>query len=311
MLIRPFGGGVVVETEETRIAVDVPRPVPRAVHFVTHAHADHIGAARQVPARGTIVTAHVAAIRRANVEGVRELEPVDVNGVRVELIPAGHIPGSAQVVVHDGRGVAVTGDFKLEADVVEREAEVPDVDVLVLDTTFFHPDYVFPPREELYRKLARFIDETRADGMHAVIFAYAVGKGQEITAFLNTLGVVPIVSVEMHRVNALFGLSDVPIGAPGWREVLEEPAVLVLPPRFARAVREIEISVGRIRHVRASGWNPWLPLSSHADFTQTLEFVERVGPDIVITYGQNAETGALELRRRGYEAVPLKRPVIV
>ncbi len=311
MLLRPMGGGVVLETEGTRIAVDVPRPVPKATHFVTHAHADHIGAARRVPAKGTVVTAHVATIRRANVEGIRELEPISVGNVSIELIPAGHIPGSAQVVIHDGRSVAVTGDFKLEADVVEREAEIPEADVLVLDTTFFHPDYVFPPRRELYRKLAHFIDETRTEGKHAVVFAYSVGKGQEITAFLNTLGVVPIVSAEMHRVNSLFGLSDVPIGAPGWRELLEEPSVLVLPPRFSRAIREIEISVGRVRHVRASGWNPLLPLSSHADFAQTLEFVERTDPDVVITYGQNAEIGALELRRRGYDAVPLRKPIIV
>ncbi|HID08741.1 TPA: DNA ligase-associated DEXH box helicase, partial [Candidatus Micrarchaeota archaeon] len=53
MLIHPLRNGVIIDTGTTRIAVDVPRPVRGAVHLVTHAHADHVGAARSTEVLAT------------------------------------------------------------------------------------------------------------------------------------------------------------------------------------------------------------------------------------------------------------------
>lgn len=311
MILRPYGSGVIVDVDGAIIAVDVPTPVRGAKHIVTHAHMDHMGAARQIPALGTVGTAYLAAIRGAYIRPVREFEHVVLGGVEAELVPAGHISGSAQVFIHNGRTVLITGDFKVEPDIVETGADTPDADILVVETTFASPEYVFPPRNELYKKLMAFVRSTLDSGDHAVLFAYDVGKAQEVTALLNTEGIAPIVTKQAHAANTTLGLVDIPIGSPGWREHLEEPSVLVLPPRFARALRELKISLGNIRTLRVSGWNPKLPLSSHADFRQTIEFVERVSPELVVTYGDNALTAALELRRRGFEAHPLIKPMFL
>ncbi len=312
MILRPYGNGVVVDVDHTRIAVDTPAPVHGAKHIVTHAHMDHLGAARRVPALGTIGTAYLAAIRGATVCPVREFEHITAGDVEIELVPAGHIPGSAQVCIHNGKTILITGDFKIEPDIIEMGADNPEADVLVLETTFASPDFVFPPRKELYRKLIAFVRSALDAGEFVVLFAYDIGKAQEITALLNTVGMIPIVTKQAHAANMALGLQDVPIGSPGWREHLEEHAPLVLPLRFSRALRELRLSLGgSIRTLRVSGWNPKFPLSSHADFRQTLSFVERISPELVVTYGDNALTAALELKRRGFEAIPLTKPVFL
>src|SRR5262249_48602847 len=77
--------------------VDPWRPVDRAV--ITHAHSDH--AARGC--RSYLTTRAGGRVLRARMGDEAEIatveygEPVEVNGVRVSLHPAGHILGSAQV----------------------------------------------------------------------------------------------------------------------------------------------------------------------------------------------------------------------
>jgi putative mRNA 3-end processing factor len=92
--------------------VDPWRPVDRAV--VTHAHGDH---AR--PGNGAyLAAADGAGVLRARLGADIALqalpygEPVEINGVRVSLHPAGHVLGSAQArIEHRGEVWVVSGDY--------------------------------------------------------------------------------------------------------------------------------------------------------------------------------------------------------
>src|SRR5437773_12494775 len=66
--------------------------------FVSHAHSDHIA-----PHREIIVSERTASLMRARLPGKRNeiilpfSQEKDVRGMRVTLLPAGHIFGSAQL----------------------------------------------------------------------------------------------------------------------------------------------------------------------------------------------------------------------
>ena len=303
MIIYPAGSGVIIE-DGVRIAIDVPRRVKGAVHIVTHAHYDHIGALREGSGFTSPATADVLRERGLEALGVKRIE---VGEVEAGFIEAGHIVGSSQVLLLNGRDVLVTGDFKFEKDAVTGGAETVDVDILVMDTTFSVPEYRFPPRKELYRKIKDLVKENLGEGRSVVLFGYSVGKAQELTALLNTMGVDPLVLSETHRVNRLFGLRDRVVTSPPSR-----PAVYILPPRFRKVLDAFSVQTGvPFTGVFCSGWNPELPLSSHADWEQTVRFVEKVSPEVVVTYGMNAERSAVFLREEGFNAIPLRNPVFI
>src|SRR6188474_3133528 len=88
---------------------------PQVLAFVSHAHSDHLGAHREV-----IVSRGTSALMRERLGGKR-IEHVleygdtfEVRGLRITLLPAGHIFGSAQSLIESEAGsLLYTGDFKL------------------------------------------------------------------------------------------------------------------------------------------------------------------------------------------------------
>jgi len=309
VLAYPWGAGLVIDLGVRKLAVDTPKPVPGAFHIVTHAHADHIGAARKALSLVTPETHEMLKVLGSyQTETLSYGATRTVAGAEISFLSAGHIPGSAQILIDAERRIIVTGDWKLESDVLQPGAELPeDVDILFLETTFGAPQYQFPPRREVYPELLRWVRANLGVGNHVVLFGYAVGKSQELTALLNSAGIVPVVPERTHRVNALFGLKDVLIGSEGWREFVSQPRVFILPPNYGDLLPALEVELRRrIVAKSCSGWaRNGFRLSSHADFWQTIEYVANVEPKLIITYGGNALQMAAVLKRQGFNAQPL------
>src|SRR6185295_17965102 len=83
--------------------------------FVSHAHSDHIA-----PHGEIIVSERTARLLQARLPGERREhvlpfgQPTDVRGLRVTLLPAGHIFGSAQFFLEtNASSLLYSGDFKL------------------------------------------------------------------------------------------------------------------------------------------------------------------------------------------------------
>jgi len=99
--------------------IDPVQTVDRAV--ITHGHSDHARPGH----RRVLATPETIAIMRqrygesvgASLQRVRYGEKVRVGDVSVRLVPAGHILGSAQVVIdYRGSRVVVSGDYKRRPD---------------------------------------------------------------------------------------------------------------------------------------------------------------------------------------------------
>src|SRR5206468_3724557 len=112
--------------------------VRRALAFVSHAHADHVGLHDQIIA--TPATAAMMRLRAQVSSRFRALEFRErfrLGEASVTLYPAGHILGSAQILVEfRGRRLLYSGDFKLRSGRSTEAAEVPEADVLIMETTF-------------------------------------------------------------------------------------------------------------------------------------------------------------------------------
>src|SRR6202011_2288953 len=109
---------------------------------------------------------------------------------RLPLFPAGHVLGSAQLLIEGERGRFVyTGDFKLSRSYTCEPAEVKRCDTLLMECTFGRPHYVFPSRDEVEDAVISFASKALEDGHAPVFFAYSLGKAQEAMAILGKAGI--------------------------------------------------------------------------------------------------------------------------
>src|SRR6185503_20515125 len=100
MILRPAEGGLYCEAGD--FFIDPWEGVDRAV--ITHAHGDHArwGSRAYLCAREGEGVLRTRLGTAATIQAADWGAPVDINGVRVSLHPAGHILGSAQVRVEQG-----------------------------------------------------------------------------------------------------------------------------------------------------------------------------------------------------------------
>ncbi len=291
--------------------------------FVSHAHGDHIARHDR-----TIATAATIALLRHRLgtprRGRGELlpathrTPFGLGELTLELFPAGHVLGSAQLrVTRDGISLGYTGDLCTEPTCAAEAAEVMPCDVLVVESTFGLPRYVFPPKAEILAAVRRFVDDALSDGATPVLLGYALGKAQEILKHLADLGYPCRAHPVVHAVNRVYEEHGVEL--PGVRALGPEgPArgeVVVCPPHLSQspAMR----GVRKRRTAVLTGWaldgnryfrgvDAAFPLSDHADFPSLVAYAKASGAGRVYTVHGQADAFAAALRRVGIRAEPLR-----
>jgi putative mRNA 3-end processing factor len=291
--------------------------------FVSHAHGDHIARHDR-----TIATAATIALLRHRLgtprRGRGELlpathrTPFGLGELTLELFPAGHVLGSAQLrVTRDGISLGYTGDLCTEPTCAAEAAEVMACDVLVLESTFGLPRYVFPPKAEILAAVRRFVDDALSDGATPVLLGYALGKAQEILKHLADLGYPCRAHPVVHAVNRVYEEHGVQL--PGVRALGPEgPArgeVVVCPPHLSQSAAMR--GVRRRRTAVLTGWaldgtryfrgvDAAFPLSDHADFPSLVAYARASGAGRVYTVHGQADAFAAALRRVGIRAEPLR-----
>ena len=163
--------------------IDPLRPVPRAL--VTHGHADHARPGHD-HVLATPQTLDIMALRYGEThaqatQGAAYGEAIRIGDVSVRFIPAGHVLGSAQIVIErGGLRLVVTGDYKRGEDPTCAAFECVPCDVFISEATFGLPVFRHPPiRDEIARLIAS--TELFPDRAH-LVGAYALGKAQRMIA---------------------------------------------------------------------------------------------------------------------------------
>ena len=326
-LLRPEAAGLYCPPGD--FYIDPVRPVERAV--VTHGHADHARAGHG----HVLATPQTLAImaERYGEDFTRHRQPsaygetASHNGVEIELIPAGHVLGSAQAVIrHGGMTMIVSGDYKRRRDPTCAPFEERACDVFISEATFGLPVFVHPPDGEeigrLVRSLTQFPERTHLVG------AYALGKAQRVMRLLREAGWDRTIHVHgaLQRLNALYEREGVDLGP--WAPVPDQPKrnalpgeVVIAPPsaiqdrwsrRFADPVTAFASGwMGVKARARQRGVELPMVISDHADWPElTQTFLALKPRELWITHGREegllrwAELNGMKaraLRLVGYE----------
>jgi putative mRNA 3-end processing factor len=289
--------------------IDPVRPVSRAV--ITHGHGDHAraghGAVVATPETLDIMACRYGDDHAGSVQPLKYGEAVDRDGVQVSLAPAGHVLGSAQVVVRwKGMTIVVSGDYKRRRDPTCPAFEPIPCDVFVTEATFGLPVFVFPNDGEEVRQLLHSVEQF-PERTH-LLGAYALGKAQRLIRLLREAGYGQTIYVHgaLARLNALYEAHGVMLGPlapatePGPREAGKRDfagKIVVAPPSALqdRWARRFPDPVGAF----ASGWMRVrerarqraveLPLivSDHADWAELTRTLEELKPgEVWITHGR-------------------------
>jgi len=116
-----------------------------------------------------------------NFKVVNYRKPFMIGKTRITFFDAGHIPGSAFILLEtQNKRILYTGDFNLSDTRLTKGADMdlPEVDVLITESTYSdreHPDRV---KEE--RKMVETIQETLEKDGIALVSCFAIARAQEI-----------------------------------------------------------------------------------------------------------------------------------
>lgn len=286
-----------------------------ATAFLSHAHADHLGATL-ARVFCTPVTSELFALRggeRTERRAVGWGEPFEHAGARLTLFPAGHILGAAQLLVeHAGERLVYTGDLKLEPPMLADAAAIVPCDHLVIESTFGLPIFRFLSADAARDRLVAHARTTLEAGNIPIFLGYPLGRGQEIVDALSEAGV----PVSLH--GALAKYVEIYRRHTGRRlafEPYERGAIaghaVVGPTAFGR---QLAAAVPKSRVAAVSGWalldnararygaDTLVPYSDHASFPELLRYVEGSGARRIDVVHGHAEPFAAILRSRGFDA---------
>jgi Cft2 family RNA processing exonuclease len=288
----------------------------RPFAFVSHAHSDHTGHHQR-----TILTDPTARFMRARMGSSGKVQHVlkygeerDFGSFRATLLPAGHVLGSAQILIEQGgERLLYTGDFKLRPGLSREPAESVHADTLIMETTFGLPRYNFPPPEQTVAKIITFCREALSEEKVPVLFAYSLGKAQEILSALAGCDMPIMVHGSIWQMTRLY--EDLGIVFPSYTRFEPDSVsgkILLCPPATAGSAMLENIPEKRLAMI--TGWgidersvhryqcDAVFPLSDHADYGELMEMVGLVQPKRVFTLHGYAEEFARDLRRRGIDA---------
>ena len=284
--------------------IDPLRAVERAV--VTHAHSDHArpghAAVLASPATLALMRVRLGGEAGRAQQPLRWGERLRVGEVEVWLEPAGHVLGSAQVVMaYRGSRAVVSGDYKRRPDpTCDGFVPVP-CDVFVTEATFALPVFRHPPPEaEIARLLASV---ALFPGRTHLVGCYSLGKCQRLAAMLRRLGWDRPIWLHGAHVALCAAYESLGVALGDLRPATAAAksdlagAIVLAPPaaaadRWARRLAEPVVCAasgwmrvrGRARH---GGVELPLIISDHADWDELNATLDEVGaPEVWVTHGR-------------------------
>jgi putative mRNA 3-end processing factor len=298
--IEPQPDGIYVPAADAWIDPSTPRP--RAL--VTHGHADHARGGHSA----VLATAETLAIMECRYgpqpggQAIGYGEVIRIGEVDISFVPAGHVLGSAQIVLeHRGERVVVSGDYKRRPDPTCLPFQPVPCDIFITEATFGLPVFRHP---DTGAEIDRLLEALHANPDRCVLVgAYALGKAQRLIMELRGRGHdAPIfIHGALQRLCDLYLDHGVALGelvpATGLKAAAMKGSIVVAPPsalndRWSRRLPDPITAMAsgwmRVRQ-RARQKNIELPLviSDHADWDELTATLTELAPsEVWVTHGR-------------------------
>jgi putative mRNA 3-end processing factor len=302
--------------------IDPTRPVAKAL--ITHGHSDHARAGHGA-VLATQETLNIMRLRYGDgfagtTQAVRYGETLDLDGVRVSFHPAGHVLGSAQILVEkNGMRLVASGDYKDVPDPTCAPFETVQCDVFITEATFGLP--VFRHHDaageigRLLHSVALFPERAHLVG------AYSLGKAQRVMAMLRTAGYDKPLYLHgaMEKITRYYQSRGIDLGevelVRGAKKSELAGTITICPPsamgdlwsrRFPDPVAAFASGWMRVRaRARQRGITLPLVISDHADWDGLTSTIAATGAsEIWVTHGQE-DALVHWSRAKGLKARPL------
>ena len=321
--IEPCPEGIYVRPADAW--VDPSEPKPRAL--ITHGHGDHArGGHGEVWA--TPETLAIMGVRYGEQIGrpMAYGECTKLGEVEISFVPAGHVLGSAQIVLeYRGERAVVSGDYKRREDPTCAPFVPTPCDIFITEATFGLPVFRHP---DTGSEIDRLLHRLHSDPSRCVLVgAYALGKAQRVISELRARGHHDPIYYHgaVERLCHLYEQFGVDLGelrhCASATKAEMAGHIVIAPPgalndRWSRRLPDPVTAMAsgwmRIRQ-RARQRNVELPLviSDHADWDELTQTIRDVAPkEVWITHGREdalmhwcmtRQIKARELNLVGYE----------
>jgi putative mRNA 3-end processing factor len=289
------------------VYLDPIKPVKKAL--ITHAHGDHArpGSERYLAHHTTVpLLHHRLGTHPSQVEGIEYGETKIINGVRFTFYPAGHVPGSAQILVENhGERWVFSGDYKVESDGLSTPLEPVLCHTFISECTFGLPIFSWRDQAEVFADIHSWWEANRHAGYASVILAYSLGKAQRILKNLDLTKSPVVIHPNISGINKALNLKLdlLDLTKEDNESNLRNTPPLVLAPPMVLGSSWLK-RFGKARTAAASGWmtisgfkrrrgvDTGFVLSDHADFEGLNKVITATGArKILLTHGYTAQFG--------------------
>ncbi len=309
-------GGILVRYGRRTFSMDPKSSENADYTFVSHAHSDHL---HIVSEKERIISSR-ETVQLASERGFKMKEPEEVEGV--ELLDSGHILGSRSINIEDE--VIYTGDIAGRERAFMKRCRLKHARVLIMETTYGSPEYVFPPTASVIKQVNSLISSCYDKGMPVVLMGYTLGKAQLLSYMFSSWK--PIFFHEsVEKINAIYRKNGINIQngitvRNSEIESLPEGPWLMISPVMNSKSTQVKVLKKKYNAVTVlfSGWaisreyvksvgaDYGFPISDHSDFRELLQIVGDVSPDVVYTTHGFSERFSRILKKEGFDSKPVE-----
>ncbi len=229
-------------------------------------------------------------------------EKIRIGEVEVTLAPAGHVLGSAQVVIEwKGARAVISGDYKRSADPTCPAFELVPCDLFVTEATFALPVFQHGDARAEVGKLLKSVHQF-PERAH-VVGVYGLGKCQRLIALLREAGYERPIYLHgaLAGCSALYETFGVKLGtltpATGAKREEMKGEIVLAPPsaiadRWSRRLPDPVTAFAsgwmRVRaRARQQGIELPLVISDHADWSELTRTIAETGAgEVWVTHGR-------------------------
>ncbi len=244
-----------------------------------------------------------------------------LGGMELELHPAGHMPGSAQLKVtyNNQFELVYTGHFDLNPHRTTEQAKIHSCDILVMDSGHAHPQVRHDPIEKSERALLKWTKNALRKNFNPIILADPTGLAQEIAALFIEQGIEVRAHKSIYSLCKVFSSMGLPTkGVKSLSKKVLRDEVLLMPPHLANSnildclerscfALVTDSPKSSVHHAARIAEKTFF-LGISADFLSLTEYARQSGAEEIYVVGKFANLVSERLRSMHLGAWPLKPP---